>query len=54
MDIRTERATQPVELTDAELDQVVGGDNPHGLNPGGQRVGCNGNPNCTPDTGKWN
>jgi hypothetical protein len=25
MDIRTERATQPVELTDAELDQVHGG-----------------------------
>ncbi len=25
MDIRTERATQPVELTDAELDHVFGG-----------------------------
>jgi len=25
MDIRTERATQPVELTDAELDHVHGG-----------------------------
>jgi hypothetical protein len=25
MDIRTERATQPVELTDAELDHVQGG-----------------------------
>ncbi len=51
MDIRTERPTQLVELTDAELDKVVGGDNPHGLNPGGQHEGCNGNPNCTNDTG---
>jgi len=25
MDIRTERATQPIELTDAELDHVFGG-----------------------------
>ena len=29
MDIRTERATQPVGLTDAELDQVHGGATKH-------------------------
>jgi hypothetical protein len=30
-----------VELTDAELDHVVGGGgNPHGLNPGGQPCDC--------------
>jgi hypothetical protein len=41
MDIRTERATQPFELTDAELDHVVGGSfgGPKGGGPGNSGPG---------------
>jgi len=52
MDIRTERATRPVELTDAELDHVHGGSAIHqgsGKNPSGNKVGpFEGNPHDQP------